>query len=84
MGETKGTIQRAILGWRTRCQGNRISVILVSGHTLQNRYGSRCHLMEPEEPDGSLYPDPGDRLSLLEVAVNGYSPLGPANEGGHV
>lgn len=40
--------------------------------------------MEPEEPDGSLNPDPGDRLSLLDVSVSGYSPLWPANEGGNI
>lgn len=36
--------------------------------------------MESEEPGGSLHPDAGDRLSLLDVAVRGYSPLEPAND----
>lgn len=84
MGETKGFVQCAILGWRTSCHGNPISVIPVSGHMLQNRYGLRCRSMEPEEPDGSLCLDPGDRLSSFDMAVSGYSPLGPANKGGHV
>lgn len=84
MGETKGFIQHAILGWRTSCHGNPTSVIPASGHTLQNRYGLRCHSMEPEEAGGSLYLDPGDRLSSFDMAVSGYSPLRPANKGRHI
>lgn len=83
-GETKGSVQCAILGWRTSCHGNHISVIPESGHMLQNGYGLRCHPMKPEETDESLNPDPGEMLSLLDVSVSGHSPLGPANEGGHV